>query len=147
METAFQRDANHVPITNLGLIASKSITYAAGTTGAVGATTLFTVSGTVACNVFAICTDNLTSGGASTIEVGVSGNTASISSVQTSTDIDTNEVWTGSTLGVASLVVGSKNVVNQDIIQTIKIATITGGSLTYYCLWTPLSEGATVTAA
>jgi hypothetical protein len=77
----------------------------------------------------------------------VSGNTASISSVQTSTDIDTNEVWTGSTLGVASLVVGSKNVVNQDIIQTIKIATITGGSLTYYCLWTPLSEGATVTAA
>lgn len=41
----FTRDANHVPITNLGLTTSKAITYVGGTTGATGATTLFTVTG------------------------------------------------------------------------------------------------------
>lgn len=147
MTEAFQRDANHVPITNLGLQASKTITYVAGTTGAVGATTLFTVTGTVACNVFAICTSDLTSGGSATIEVGVSGSTASICNQQTATNIDNHEVWHDAILAVAGQVAGHEHIINQDVIQTIATTTITGGTLEYYCLWTPLSEGATVTAA
>jgi len=145
-DEAFQRDANHVPITNLGLQASKTITYVAGTTGAVGATTLFTVTGTVAVNVFAICTTDLT--GSGTIEVGVSGSAAALCNQQNATAIDANEVWHKSSLAIAANVAGQLHPINElDIIQTIGTNTVTGGTLTYYCNWTPLSEGASVAAA
>lgn len=43
---AFNRDANQVPITGLDLVTSKAITYVTATTGATGATNLFTITGT-----------------------------------------------------------------------------------------------------
>lgn len=142
---AFQRDANHVPITTLGLQASKTITYVAGTTGAVGATTLFTVTGKVALNVFAICTSDLT--GSGTLEVGVAGSTAALCNQQSATAIDNHEVWHDSTLAIAGNVAGHLHPVDQDVIQTIATNTVTGGTLIFYCNWTPLSDGASVVAA
>jgi hypothetical protein len=141
---AFKRDENFVPITTLGLQETKSITFAAGTTGAIDTTTLFTVTGTVACNVFAICTADLT--GSGTIEVGVAGATAVICDQRLATAIDNNEVWHDSVLAVAGQVAGHQHIIKQSVIQTIATDTVTGGSLTYYCLWTPLSDDGNVVA-
>lgn len=141
----FRRDENFVPITTLGLQESKAITYAAATTGAVGATTLFTVTGTVSCNVFAICSADLT--GTGTIEVGVAGSTASLCGQQAATAIDNHEVWHNGNLAIAQNVATNQHIVDQNIIQTIATNTVTAGTLTFYCVWTPLSANGNVTAA
>lgn len=146
--SAFNRDANHVPITNKGLIASKSITYAAGTTGATGASTLFTVTGTVIVNIFAVCEGDLTSGGAATIEVGISGNTAALIAQTTATGIDTGEIWLDAAPATVEAPLTDKILTNgTDIIQTIGTTTVTGGTLTYYVMWNPISDDGNVVAA
>jgi hypothetical protein len=145
IDQAFQRDANFVPITTLGLTLSKAITFVAGTTGAVGATTLFTITGTVAVNIFALCSTDLT--GSGTIEVGVSGSTACLCNQQSATAIDNHEVWHDAVLAIGGQVAGHWHIINQDIIQTIATNTVTGGVLTYYINWVPLSDDGNVVAA
>lgn len=148
MSTAsvFTRDANHVPITSVGLTVSKDITYAAGTTGATGATTLFTVTGVVAVRVFAVCSSDLTSGGSATIEVGIAGNTAALIAQTTATGIDTGEFWIDT--GPATIeLLPNPSLCKSNIIQTIGTTTITGGTLSYYCIWVPISSDGDVVAA
>ena len=143
---AFQRDANYVPIVSLGLSVPKAITYVAGTTGATGASTLFTVTGTVAVRLFAYCSGDLTSGGAATLEAGIAGNTAALLAQTTATGIDTGEFWIDT--GPATVeALPAIQLVAADIIQTIGTTTVTGGTLTYYCLWTPISTDGNVVAA
>ncbi len=144
--SAFTRDANNVPITGLGLIASKAITYAASTTGATGATTLFTVTGKVALRVFALCSSDLTSGGGATIEVGIAGNTAALIAQTTATGIDSGEWWIDTAAASIEALPG-QFLVAGDVTQTIGTTTITGGVLTYYCAWNPISEDGNVVAA
>jgi len=146
ISAAFQRDANHVPIVTLGLTTSKAITYAALTTGAVGAATLFTVTGVVSMRIFAVCSSDLTSGGAATIEVGISGNTAALIAQSTATAIDNGEIWLDTSPATVEAL-PALQIVKNDVIQTIGTTTITGGVLTYYCLWTPISEDGNVVAA
>lgn len=147
-DQAFMRDANHVPITNLGLTAHKAITYSTLTTGAVGLTTLFTVTGTVAVRVFGVC--GLTLVGAATLEVGISGATAVIlAQIADATTLATDEIYTDATPTTKVeplpnlLIIGA----GQDIIQTIGAVPISAGQLTYYCLWTPISEDGNLVAA
>lgn len=146
MNAAFTRDANRVPITTLGLTATKAITYVAATTGAIGATTLFTVTGVVALRVFAVCSADLTSGGSSTIEVGITGNTAALIAQTTSTGIDVGEIWLDTAPATVEAL-PTTYIVASNVIQTIATATITGGAMTYYCLWSPISADGEVTAA
>lgn len=143
---AFTRDANNVPITGLGLIASKAITYAAGSTGATGASTLFTVTGAVAVRVFALCGTDLTSGGAATLEVGIAGNTAALLAQTTATGIDAGEWWIDTGPATIEALPG-QFLVAGNIIQTVGTTTVTGGVLTYYCAWLPISEDGLVVAA
>lgn len=143
--SAFERDANHVPITTVGLEESKSITFVAGTTGAIGTTTLFTVTGTVLVNVFGFCTSDLA--GTGTIEVGVSGSTAALCNQQTATSIDNHEVWHDAVLAIGGSVAGHWHAIDQSIIQTIATNTVSGGTITYYCEWVPLSSDGNVVAA
>jgi hypothetical protein len=144
--SAFQRDANYVPITGLGLIASKTITYAAGTTGATGASTLFTVTGQVALRVFALCSVDLTSGGVATLEVGIAGNTAALIAQTTATGIDAGEWWIDN--GPATIeALPSQFLVSGNVIQTVGTTTITGGTLKYFCAWNPVSPDGNVVAA
>lgn len=130
----------------MGLVTTKAITYSALTTGATGATTLFTVTGAVAVRVFAVASGtDLT--GSGTIEVGIAGNTAAVIAQTAATAIDVGEFWYGTspvTVGVlpAQLILNAT-----DIIQTIATNTVTAGTLTYYCLWFPLSQSASVVAA
>jgi hypothetical protein len=144
----FQRDANFVPITGMGLVASKAITYVTATTGATGATTLFTVTGTVVVRVFGVC--GLTLVGAATLEIGISGATAVIlAQIADATTLATDEIYTDATPTTkveaipGQLLIGA----GQDIIQTIGATPITAGQLTYYCLWFPISADGNVVAA
>ena len=139
------RDDNASPVPTLGLQQTKAITFVAGTTGATGTTNLFTVTGTVAVNVFGICSADLT--GSGTIEVGVSGSTACICNQQSATAIDNHEVWHDAVLAIGGQVTGHMHVIDQSVIQTIATNTVTAGTITYYCNWVPLSQGATVVAA
>lgn len=140
------RDANYVPIQGLGVSVSKTITYVAGTTGATGATTLFTVTGQVAARVFALCTSDLASGGAATIEVGISGNTAALIAQTTATGIDSGEWWVDTSAATIEAV-PSQFLVGGDIVQTIGTTAISGGVLKYYCTWIPISEDGDVVEA
>jgi len=143
----FQRDANHVPITNLGLMASKAITYSALTTGATGATTLFTVTGVVAVRLFAVVSGvDLT--GSGTLEAGISGNTAALLAQVNATALDVGEIWTDNAPStVEGLPALQILAAGTDIIQTIGTDTVTAGTLTYYCLWSPISEDGNLVAA
>lgn len=144
--SAFMRDANYVPIQGLGLTESKTITYVAGTTGATGASTLFTVTGDVALRVFALCSSDLTSGGAATLEVGIAGNTAALIAQTTATGIDAGEWWIDTSAASIEALPGMF-LVSADVIQTIGTTTVSGGTLKYYCTWIPLSEDGNVVAA
>ena len=145
---AYFRDANGVPIINDGIIVSKSITYAAATTGAIAASVLFTVTGDVIVNVFAVCSVSLDSGGASTIEVGITSNTASLIALTTATTIDAGHVWLDATPGTVQPLPTANILTNgTDVSQKITDATITAGALTYYCAWRPLSSDGNVVAA
>ncbi len=131
-------------------VLSKAITFLVGTTGAVANTTLFTVTGDVVVRVFGICTDLLDETGATaTIEVGVTNLTAGIIAQVNATAIDANEIWhDGTPDAIVDTYPAQKVVPNGlDIIQKIAGNTVKQGLLTYYCVWEPLSSGATVVAA
>ncbi len=147
VSAAFSRDANHVPITEGGLLSSKAITYSALTTGATGATTLFTVTGVVFARVFAVVSGtDLT--GSGTLEVGISGNTAGLVAQVAATALDVGEIWLDGTPATIKTLQGfSILAAGTDIIQTIATDTVTAGTLTFYCLWIPVSEDGNVVAA
>lgn len=138
INSAFQRDANRVPITLNGITLTKEITYSALTTGAVGATTLFTVTGVVAVKLFGVCSVNLA--GSGTIEAGIAGNTAALLAQTTGTDIDANEIWVDTGPATVEALPAQYILNGTNIIQTIGTDTLTGGTLTYYCLWSPISS-------
>lgn len=144
---AFRRDANGVPIWTNGIIATKTRTYD-GVVGVQGAVTLFTVTGDVLVNVFAVCSADLTSGGAATLEVGISGNTAALIPQTTATNIDNGEIWLDTSPATVETVVSAKILTaGTDILETIATADLSGGVLKFYCAWTPLSDDGNVVAA
>lgn len=147
IDSSFIRDANFEPITTHGLTTTKTIAFtgAAGL-GATGTITLFTITGDVAINVFAICTEDLATVNG-TVEVGTATSTASLCSQQTATAIDLNEVWHDSVLAVGGQVAGHFHVVRENVILTIATAAVTDGTLKFYATWTPLSADGNVVAA
>jgi hypothetical protein len=143
---AYARDENFVPVTTLGFTASKAITYVAGTTGATGATTLFTVTGVVALRVFAVASGtDLT--GSGTVEVGIAGNTAALLAQVAATALDVGEIWTDNAPSTVEALPGFSLVSGTNVIQTIATDTVTAGTLTYYCTWVPVTPNASVVAA
>lgn len=146
ISSAFNRDANYVPIVNLGLTATKTITYVTATTGAIGATTLFTVTGTILVNIFAVCTVDLT-GATATLEVGIAGNTAALIAQTVGTTIDTGEIWNATNPPTVVAPISSKLISGTNIIQTIATATVDAGALTYYVYWNPISSDGNLVSA
>lgn len=147
VNAAFSRDENFVPIQGLGFSSSKAITFSALTTGAVGATTLFTVTGTVAVRLFGVVSGvDIT--GSGTIEAGIAGNTASLLAQTTGTNLDVGEIWVDTGPATVELLPAlSILTANTNIIQTIATNTLTAGTLTYYCLWFPISSDGQVVSA
>ena len=147
VDSSFSRDSNFIPIQGLGFTQTKAITFVASTTGATGATTLFTVTGVVAVRLFGVVSGTDVTG-SGTIEAGIAGNTAALLAQTTGTALDVGEIWidTGPAT-VEALPALSILAAGTDIIQTIGTDTLTAGTLTYYCLWFPISSDGNVTAA
>ena len=132
----------------------KLITFAGGTTdawgdhdGALDGAAIFTITGTVKMRLIGICETSLV--GAGTIEVGVTGATATlITQVANATDIDVNNIWHDATTDAfveLSSVATEKIVANGlDAILTIGTANITAGAIRFLVSWYPISEGALV---
>lgn len=117
----------------------------------VGTDDLFTVSGLVIVKILAVITDPLVSAGAATVSVGVTGSTASILPVTAYTNLATdNTFWvdTAAAATIAPLDDALRSyATSASIFLTLAGANMTTGQITFYCFWTPLSSGATVTAA
>lgn len=158
-DASIDRDANHQVIPGLmGLPfkASKRITFAGGTTGAIGDDggaldpfTIFTVTGDVVVCVLGVVKTTLV--GAATLEVGVTNATAAIlAQVADATTLAVNEGWyADATASLAELATTRVNVIGGglDIIGTVGTTDITAGVIDFYCFWRPLSEDGMVTAA
>lgn len=142
-----QRDANRRTVdTNEAYALKAPWTFSTLTTGAVGAHTLFTVTGTILVSVFGVCNTNLT--GAATVEVGVSGNTAGLlAQIADATTLDDGDVYVDAStaVGVGSIPVTKVLNDGADIVLTVGATAVTAGQVDFYLLWRPLSTGATVT--
>jgi hypothetical protein len=129
--------------------------FAGGTTNAHGdfdgtgnPYSLFTVTGVVEMRIFGICNTDL-AGATATLEVGVASNTAALIAQTTATEIDQNEIWLSNSPGLRAQAFGGQTFIVHaaTIIETAGTANITAGQIDYYCLWRPISDGATVVAA
>lgn len=147
ISATFLRDENYVPIQGIGFTASKAITFVGATTGATGATTLFTVTGIVAIRLFGVVSGTDVTG-AGTIEAGISGNTASLIAQTIGTTLDVGEIWIDNAPATVELLPSlSILAAGTDVIQTIGTDTLTAGTVTYYCLWFPISSDGSLIAA
>lgn len=133
-----------------------TVTYVAGTTGSVAPHTIFTVAGDVLLTDFrAKCATSLTSAGAPTFDLGVTGATAIFANTMPDVtgwdaglwadgDNQTYNTANGPTL-VLSIANGTPIAISADIIQTIATATITGGVVRWYVSYIPLSADGAIT--
>lgn len=142
-----QIDRNHKVInSNEAILLESPWTFAAATTGAVGAHTLFTVTGSVLATVWAECSVDVT--GSGTGEVGVTGNTAALIAQTTGTAIDAGEVWQNATptVGIGAALGNARPITNGlDILLTIATDTFTAGVVTFFCTYRPVTSGAKIT--
>ena len=146
---SIDRDANRQIISsNEAFKLESTWTFAAATTGAIAAHTLFTVTGNILLTIFGVVDTTITSAGAPTIEVGVTGNTAALIAQSLAASLADGEVWVDGTLtrvGVGA--VPAMQVLNDgnDVILTVATATLTAGAVDFYCLWRPLSSDGNIT--
>lgn len=136
-------------------VAEKVMTFAGGTTndpgdfdGTGNPATLFTVSGTVFCKLFAVV-EVAPVGATATLIVGTTITSAGLLASTTATNLAIGEIWHDATpdASVELSSVATEKIVNQDIKQTVGTANITAGRIKYICLWRAASNGATVTPA
>lgn len=146
---------NDVDIRPQWQIATKTITFAGGTTNAIGdydgtgnPASVFTVTGDVMAVIWGVCSTNL-EGASATVEVGVTGNTAAIIAQSTATDIDAGEVWRDATPAVGAETLNDPIFIANglDVILTAATANVTAGVIRFYCVWYPISSDGAVAAA
>lgn len=139
--------------------AEKVITFAGGTTNAIGdydgtgdPFDIFTVTGTVIAKVIGICETDL-AGGSATLQVGVdvSGQYGKLIAQTTATDIDAGDLWHDATPDSSAELssVMAENIVanSKDIVGEVGTANITSGVIRFICLWKPISKDGEVVAA
>lgn len=160
---SFYRDGNRAPVTNEGIITKKSVTFAGATAdawgndgGALDGGVLFTVTGLVKVKLIAVCGTSCTGAG-STDEVGITGATAIFMPITTMTSLDAGHVWLNNATPATYFISGEAQaaadnlpeyVLNgNDIIMTTKTANTEAGQVDFYCIWSPLSTDASVTAS
>lgn len=155
-DALIQLDGNGNPLYSpLPFLVSKRITFAGGTSNAIGdkdgslATfPIFTVTGDVMVWVFGICKTSLV--GAGTLEVGVTGNTASIlAQIADATTLDENMVYLDATPALAESAAFKSHIIGGglDINGKVTGTDITAGVVDFYCFYRPLSENGRVVAA
>ena len=132
-------------------VVRKTVTFAAGTTGATTTHALFTVTGLVEAFVTGYCTTALTVGGATTLSIGT---TSSAGAMFDGTDgpLDLTTIDAGYyTLETSADITGQAfpnlRMSAENITYTVGTSTITGGVMIFICKYIPLSAGASVVAA
>ena len=126
--------------------ATKTITLG---TGAVPVTeTLFTVTGEVEAYIVGYIDAAVTSGGALTLEVGITGATAGLIAQTAVGNLLIDLLWVDATPAVLVSKPSEKIIANSaDISHIIKTADATAGAITYTCFWRPLSDDGDIVAA
>lgn len=124
----------------------KSITFAATTTGATGAHTIATVTGTVAISIFAVVNTSATIQAGATIEVGTATTTAGLIAQTAGDTLDANEIWHDASpdASIELTSVLKDNIVSEDVIYTVATDTIDTGAITFYIRWAPISSDGNV---
>jgi len=118
--------------------------------GAQGAFTIFTVTGDVQAQIFGLCQTALTSGGAATVETGITGNTAALIAQTAFDDLDQYETWQDAgpeaNPGNVDAAMADYFVLanGADVIFTIGAADLTAGVIDFYAFWRPLSDNGSV---
>lgn len=138
---------------------SSTWTFVAGTTGAVAAHILFTITGRVYLDMItAFCTTTLTSGGTPAITVGTTGSVATLIPAPTggAPGIVTNDWWPTAvspqlvanplTVVTGGTVTSSRSMLlASNIVMDIPVSTVTGGVLVFDAWYYPItSDGALV---
>ena len=128
-----------------------TVTFVAGTTGAIAQHDVFVITGMVKFDFYHRVLTDLTSGGAATISYGNAGLVTALIGATTATTHDVGDFsvpGSGTAVEAAAWGEGVGPLYHistgADIIANILTATITGGSIEYILLWVPLSAGATV---
>ncbi len=138
-----------------GQMATKTMTFAGGTTndpgdfdGTGNPATLFTVTGVVRMRLFAVVGTGL-AGASATVSVGTAATAAGLIALTTATNMAVDEIWHDATpdASIELYTIATEKIVTQNVIQTVGTANVTSGVLRYYCIWTPVSDGASVVAA
>ena len=121
--------------------------------GAQGTFTIFTVTGDVILYVFGLCQVLIDSGGAPTIELGISGNTAALIAQTVGKNLDAYETWDDATPvanpGDVSTALAAHFVIanGADVILTVATADLTAGDVDFHAFFMPLSTDGNVVAA
>ena len=124
-----------------------AITFVATTTGAVDTHDLLTITGVVALQVFGVCSTDVA--GSGTIEVGTALSTAGVIAQTTGTAIDVGDIWHDAApdASVELTSVLLQNIITQDVAYIIAGNTLTGGVVTFYIRWAPISDDGNVALA
>lgn len=130
---------------------TKTVTFTgAANLGAQGPVPLFTVTGRVLLAVVApYCTGDLVSAGGGTLALGVTGSTALLIAATTGTDIDVGEWWVDTTPDSAGVAVPAalKDIaISANVIATVAVGDITGGTIVFDVWWLPLSSDGNLVA-
>ena len=143
-----QIDANYRTInSNEAILLSSEWTFVENLTGDAGNHTLFTVTGDVLVTTFGSCTTDMVGSGTD-FEVGVTGNTAGlIAQIADVETLDDGDIYQDATPEVGTVALPSSRIIvgGLDILLKITNGDVTGGVVTFYCLWRPLSSGADIT--
>jgi hypothetical protein len=130
----------------LDYFVKKELTFSNDT----GTVSLFTVTGDLLVKIVPVCKTNVASAAAGNIEMGVSGDTNAMIAATTGTDIDANEIWVDASpdSNIEPMSTVREYIIsNSDNVILTLSAQIDSGAITFYCYWSPLSDGATLTAA
>lgn len=128
-------------------VTRKRVTFAAGTTGAVGNHDIFTVTGAAHVVVVGYCEETLT-GATATISVGTDDLVSTLIAVTTATNILGGTMWFDNAPSEceANASIGGAWVCDS-ISYDVLVAAIEGGVIDFVCFWTPVSANATIVAA
>jgi hypothetical protein len=117
-------------------------------TGGTDNLSLFTVTGDVLYAVIGVCTTSL-AGASAQLEGGFTGNLTAALPLITATNLTANKIWDSTgiiTAGTAPAITPVRAVSGQTIKLTELTAEVTSGAVHFYCIYQPLSSGATVSA-
>lgn len=127
----------------------KTLTFDGGSgTGEAGAVPLFTVTGEVLVALLcSYCSVNVASAGAPTLLLGVTGDTDLFIASTTALDIDAGDFWVSDTPTANGMAVPAalKDIaITDNIIATVGVADITGGTIRFDLYWMALSPSSNV---